>query len=401
MKIVKPKYYDNFICEAADCTFTCCQDWKITVDAATKKRWQKMPPPLGMKSRKKHLTDFVRTGDGGDEMILNKDGKCPFLDKDLLCHLVRTYGEGCLSHTCHTFPRETHEHDLRTEYALSAGCPAVLRLLWKEARFSVEEQDCDAQPAKKDAPETPEYLFEIRDWFMNFTQDESERIPTLLQVMFYFALDMLEKEEQAPLSEKDVNEYREKALIKEVFSIIQGMEINRLETFLEQNELLLDLAENYRKKKIYSDYLEPIAKHAEAYERLLAEHENAGEVAEDFAQELLEKYDGFIEQFQDYLPKLRLLLAEEIYSACLLPEGDLYSMVMKLQWIAMEYAVICQWSFLHFDLYKELTEESFLQLVAVIFRMTGYSEADIEEYLDNSFDSIIWEWGYFALITGK
>ena len=31
-------------------------------------------------------------------------------------------------------------------------------------------------------------------------------------------------------------------------------------------------------------------------------------------------------------------------------------------------------------------------------RMTGYSEADIEEYLENSFEEIIWEWGYMNLI---
>ena len=33
--------------------------------------------------------------------------------------------------------------------------------------------------------------------------------------------------------------------------------------------------------------------------------------------------------------------------------------------------------------------------------MTGYEEADIYEYLENSFEELIWEWGYLALITGK
>ena len=28
-------------------------------------------------------------------------------------------------------------------------------------------------------------------------------------------------------------------------------------------------------------------------------------------------------------------------------------------------------------------------------------EADIYEYLENSFEELIWEWGYLALITGK
>ena len=32
---------------------------------------------------------------------------------------------------------------------------------------------------------------------------------------------------------------------------------------------------------------------------------------------------------------------------------------------------------------------------------TGYEDADIREYLENSFASPIWDWGYFALVVGK
>jgi len=39
--------------------------------------------------------------------------------------------------------------------------------------------------------------------------------------------------------------------------------------------------------------------------------------------------------------------------------------------------------------------------MVVISRMTGYEEDDIREYLENSFEELLWEWGYFALITGK
>ena len=33
--------------------------------------------------------------------------------------------------------------------------------------------------------------------------------------------------------------------------------------------------------------------------------------------------------------------------------------------------------------------------------MTGYENDDIYEYLENSFEAPIWDWGYFALIVGK
>jgi len=33
--------------------------------------------------------------------------------------------------------------------------------------------------------------------------------------------------------------------------------------------------------------------------------------------------------------------------------------------------------------------------------MTGYNEEDIFEYLENSFEDPLWDWGYFALILGR
>ena len=52
------------------------------------------------------------------------------------------------------------------------------------------------------------------------------------------------------------------------------------------------------------------------------------------------------------------------------------------------------------DYTHELWRGSFYGHV-VISRMTGYEEEDVREYLENSFEELLWEWGYFALITGK
>lgn len=34
----------------------------------------------------------------------------------------------------------------------------------------------------------------------------------------------------------------------------------------------------------------------------------------------------------------------------------------------------------------------------VVSRMTGYDSDDIEEYMTNSFENAVWDWGYLALI---
>ena len=38
--------------------------------------------------------------------------------------------------------------------------------------------------------------------------------------------------------------------------------------------------------------------------------------------------------------------------------------------------------------------------IVIICRMTGYDEEDIYEYLENSFEELVWDWGYLALVVG-
>ena len=81
-------------------------------------------------------------------------------------------------------------------------------------------------------------------------------------------------------------------------------------------------------------------------------------------------------------------------------------MLIQMQWITMEYAVIRHSLFLKWLLNPDtstasLPYETLRDYLVVITRMTGYEENDIYEYLENSFESLIWDWGYFALITGK
>ncbi|MDD6504851.1 MAG: flagellin lysine-N-methylase [Lachnospiraceae bacterium] len=375
-KIIKPNYYHKFQCTAGDCEFTCCQQWKIAVDDAAGKRWD-----MADKGLNRHVG---KTRDGR-EILLKEDGFCPFLEEDHLCSLVKTYGEEFLSHTCHTFPREQHEYANRTEYAFSSGCPQALHLLWEQERFEVNRKE-NREAAREGFPREQEPLFWMRDFFLQLVQEESRTVPQALKLLFFLMLDLFEKGEEGLTDEALVRGYMDRKLLAQVEAAISEVEIAEEDSFYECNELLLDLAENYRRKKMYEEDLEPIAKRAECYE---------GQIPS------ADRREQFEEIWSGYEGRLRLLMAEEIYASSLLPEGDSYSMTMKLQWLAMEYAVIRQWNFLHWDMRGEITDASFTRSVAVLFRMMGYSEADIEEYLDNSFASIIWEWGYFALIVGR
>ena len=71
---------------------------------------------------------------------MKNDGMCPFLNEQKLCKIVLRDGEGAISETCHTFPREEHEYIGRVERALTPGCLAVLDLLWQAGVFSNSEK---------------------------------------------------------------------------------------------------------------------------------------------------------------------------------------------------------------------------------------------------------------------
>ena len=78
-------------------------------------------------------------------------------------------------------------------------------------------------------------------------------------------------------------------------------------------------------------------------------------------------------------------------------------LVIQMQWIAMEYTMIRHSLFLKWmqDGCRNLAYETLRDYLVLITRMTGYEEDDIYEYLENSFDELVWEWGYLSLIVGK
>lgn len=128
----------------------------------------------------------------------------------------------------------------------------------------------------------------------------------------------------------------------------------------------------------------------------------AEQISEEYDQlEMAEKWAAFQKQLSQYEPLFRKFLANEFFSDLVLPDGSLEQMVVQLQWIAMEYTSIRQSLFLKWmlDGCGELAYETVRDYMVVITRMTGYEEEDIVEYLQNSFESLVWDWGYFALIV--
>lgn len=307
MKQYQPDYYDKFQCISSQCPMTCCMQWRIAVDDETLDQWDD--------ERKKQVKEVEE----GHIIELKQDGMCPFLNEQKLCEIVLKDGEGAISHTCHTFPREEHHYTGRIERGLTPGCPAVLDLDELEQKGVLEE-------------EFPRY------------QKETD----------------IEKIQKAIGANLDMTE-------------------ERLE---EYNLLFLDISAIYRRQNIYGKFLKPLAKEAEGLD--------CGKT---------ERWSVFRQEMETWQKHLRLLFAEEISSALVTTGTEqVLDMIVKLEWMAMEYAVLWQVLFLQ-QLQGEITYEKMQESVCVIFRMMGYADEDIWEYMENCFDSVVWPWEYYSMLV--
>lgn len=386
----RPDYYDEFECIAGACPFTCCQQWKIAVDDDTLADWTSRKVPgryleRNTKASGTTLNQYVRDGESGKEMTLCDNGFCPFFNEKGLCDIVLEYGEETISNTCHTFPREEHIYEDVTEQTLALGCPAVVDLLWKREAWKTvgEENTLD---------EYDRTYFYLRNKIIEFVSSKVYPLKDSMQMLFFILLDMFEQYEYEEsidfLTNEEINSFFKKAYTDELYKQLSAIRPEMGDNIYEQNELFLDIADNYRKKGIYASILEPLAELASYYEE--DEHED----------EFIEKREEFEAVWDSMEDKLRMIILEEIFSTLYMPEGDLYSIVIKAQWLGITYAVLKQMLFLTWlkDGNKKLSYEQTREVICVLIRMTGYSEEDIEEYLENSFEDIIWEWGYMNLI---
>ena len=374
-KKIKTDYYDTFTCIADKCSFTCCQEWKIAVDDDTYIKWKCLSLT---KNNNDFLEKYVEQKDGARVITLNEHKRCPFLNEKKLCNLVLNFGDEVLSETCATFPRQIHEFADRKEYFLVSCCPEAVDLLNQQAKICFTQNIADLER---------DILFQIRAMMITMMQNQQFSISKNLMMIFFLLLDFHQMES---ISKKEIDEYQDEAMLKELSDTIDNMQFINLDTFEENNELFLDMVENYQKQELYTSYLEPII--------VIAEN-----LSKDYDQHKMKvQLKKFEKEFSSYEKLFRNYLVVEIFSNSLMPESDLESMVVMMQWIAMEYTMMRHSIFLSWFLgdQKKLTYKAVRNYMVVISRMMGYDQEDIYEYLEKSFENIIWEWGYLALLIG-
>lgn len=403
MQTVYPDYYAQFRCTADKCPITCCQEWKISVDDNTLKRWAALNPPVDSKL-------FTYVQDGQRVIALNSRHVCPFLEKNKLCRLVLEHGENAISETCQIFPRETHSFADHEEASLMPCCPAVIDL-WAAQ---------DAAPLTFPRPDIDSIPFFIRSAVIDAILQQTDRLPEqILSACFYMIQEIHRKKS------------RQKTLFQIVFlkkafvSFMMPWTTSRRTAstlFWSATNFLLDLSVNYQKEQLYQEWLTPLTQQAETLSELLTEPEDEtsdpSKPYEEIAsragialsnllahlqteEELPAKWQAFRTAFAQYEPLMRSYLANEVYSELLSFEDTTRHMLVRLQWLMLQYAALRQSLFLIWqDSPETFSYEKVREALVIINRMTGYDEEDIYEYLENSFESLLWDWGYFALLAG-
>ncbi len=136
MSIWYPSFYPAFRCKAAACRHSCCRGWEIDVDEGSAALYRELPGKLGEDLRAALFED----GEGW-HFRLTAEERCPLLQPDGLCRLIRELGEEALCDICALHPRFFQEIGEDELWGLGLSCEAVTELLLGQPmlRFTCRE----------------------------------------------------------------------------------------------------------------------------------------------------------------------------------------------------------------------------------------------------------------------
>ncbi|MDM0980570.1 flagellin lysine-N-methylase [Clostridium perfringens] len=373
--IFKISGYNDFKCTANKCKFTCCEGWDINIDKDTYERWEKD------EKDSKYLLKGVKIKDcnGKKGYFINKETfeKCPFLDCEGLCNIVKSHGEGYLSKTCHSFPRIKNDFEIKSEFSLSCACPEVIEILDKiEGKILMEPKGRNNK----------EWLLElkIRESLIDIVSEEEFSLDERLLIGFDMLLNILEDESYTSeeILLKELEKYSDNEYRKEVAYVYNEIELNRVDSLLEINSLFLDMVENYREVSNLKCILEDISNFAEGANM----------------ESLSEEWKEYKENFKEFNKLLEKCIVSKIYSNCI--SDDMEDMILSFQLIILEYLLVRYAVFLNYCINDEkIKNEEVKDYIVIFSRIIGNNAEAVLEFLSDGFEDPILEMGYLCFIT--
>jgi lysine-N-methylase len=127
-----PQYMVDFKCIGSECEDSCCIGWRVEIDKRTYQNLTNVP----QKTLGDNLKDALVKNEAPTKsdtqfafMKMNSQtGCCSMLNEQKLCTIQAALGEGYLSPTCATYPRNIHYVNEQQEISAVMSCPEAARL---------------------------------------------------------------------------------------------------------------------------------------------------------------------------------------------------------------------------------------------------------------------------------
>ncbi len=369
---IQKKLYHEFICIGGDCPITCCKGWEVSVDSETYHKWKK---EFRKEDQVKH-TIWKKKSSGNLEYKINMgQGKCcPYFNEAGLCRIVIRDGEEYLPNICRQFPRVINEYEGRKEYTLSCACPEVVDILRREGE-GLQLFVWDDRTVEEELP-----LFHLRETLLKVLSSSRYSLKDRL-LLGLIILSECAKNDM--MTKEAVVRYREEYVLDSYLELWREEEVKAADAALEQNELFLDITENYRKEEHYRDFLEPLATYAEEFD----------------VRDLVTRNMEFEKVFSAYDKLIEQCLMIKVFSECICDE--LEEVLLSFQMIILEYVMLRHSVFLTLLLHGSIKYQDIRNSIVIFSRMIGNNPEGIREFFEESFEEGVWDPWYFLLLLNQ
>ncbi len=148
--------FKNFKCLAKECKNNCCIGWEIGIDSETEKLYREGTGEFFDRIRE-NITDKSPC-----RFIMDKEGRCPFLNSENLCDIIINLGEDKIPYICKNHPRFYEWVDERCEMGIGLACEEGTRILLSpDADTSLELCEIKGEGLSRILTLSREKIFEI------------------------------------------------------------------------------------------------------------------------------------------------------------------------------------------------------------------------------------------------
>lgn len=360
MKSLKLSFYNEFMCLANKCTYTCCMDWGIHLS------------PEEVERLHQYYGDRLDIHeDGGATLRFGKDGTCELMSPEGLCTLYLKHGVDGISAICDTYPRFSSRYNGMQEFHLSNGCEGVLTYFMKMPKLTFIEDDSPAFKTMADIYPKEPLMVAARDHAVNMIQMDGLPVWTKLFLVLKYA----EAISNGGDIDSVINDFGNPKTVQLLGQQFTGVHDNYGSKFGMFHEMLMAFLPKVSDKHSYElniKRLEPeIPRLLDGVELLTPAYDN-------FTRDM-EKYESFFENVSaNYLyTHLEFMFDREKIEDCV--------RVLLLQYGVTRMAAFLKWKLNG----GSITDLDLMHLTAFFARMMEHGIQAMADFMDNNIDN---EW---------